>query len=177
MPAACCAVLNYPTIAPTPAVVVAMALVVMGLGACSGNDRPPARECGPDITEPLDPTSARHMLPGAAEPVYSSDPPTSGAHLPGAEASGAVRQPLPRPQQVAVLEEGGVMIQYRDQDETARRRLETLAGPGVVVAPNPGLDSPVVATAWRQRLRCQAVDEPTLRSFVTAHRGGGPGTR
>lgn len=169
--------LNYPTITLTPAAIVALVLVAVGLGACDGNDRPRPRGCGPDVIEVLDPSSARHMLPGATEPLYTSDPPTSGAHQPGAEVRGAVRQPISRPQQVAVLEEGGVLIQYRDQDDLARRRLEALAAADVVVAPNPGLDAPVVATAWRRRLRCQAVDEPTLRAFVTAHLGGGPGTR
>lgn len=128
------------------------------------------------MTEPIDPGSARHVLPGAPEPAYATDPPTSGAHLPGTDARGAVRRPLPRPEQVAVLEEGGIVLQHRDLTERDRRRLEALAADDIVVAPNAGLDVPVMATAWRQRLRCQAVDDAALRTFIDAHRGGGPGS-
>jgi len=156
------------------AVAVAVAVAVT-LGACGDDGSPTATgTCGGDMTEPLDPGSARHVLPGAPEPDYASDPPTSGAHLPGAGAGGARRQPLSRPEQVAVLEEGGVVLQHRDLDDRDRRRLEALAADDIVVAPNAGLDVPVMATAWRQRLRCQTVDAPALRAFIDAHRGGGP---
>lgn len=106
-----------------------------------------------------------------------ADPPTSGAHLAGATPSGVQSQPLPRPVQVAVLEEGGVLVQHRGLHDRDRRRVERLAGGGVVVAPNPELPAPVVATAWRHRLECRSVDLEALEAFIARHRGRGPDHR
>jgi hypothetical protein len=161
-----------------PALRLSLALSIAtgaALAACGGGSAAVEGACAPEVMEALDPGSARHVLPGGPEPPYTSDPPTSGAHLPGSEAQGALRQPLARPEQVAVLEEGGVLVQYRDLADRERRRLEGLAAEDVVVAPNDQLDAPVVATAWRYRLRCTAVDPGALQRFVDAHRGGGPG--
>ncbi|MGH9155582.1 MAG: DUF3105 domain-containing protein [Acidimicrobiales bacterium] len=149
---------------------IALALAALATGACGGSGPAVGNACGPDVTEPLDPGSVRHVLPGAPEPDYASDPPTSGAHLAGAPAGDVLRTPLPRPEQVGVLEEGGVLLQHRDLGDADQRRLEALAGDGVVVAPNPDLDAAVVATAWRQRLRCQQVEVATLRTFIALHR-------
>ncbi|MGH9164000.1 MAG: DUF3105 domain-containing protein [Acidimicrobiales bacterium] len=155
-----------------------IALAALGPAACGkGGDGAgsAAAVCGTDTTETLDPGSAQHVLPGAPEPRYSTDPPTSGAHQPGAEAAGVVAAPLARPVQVSVLEAGGVLFQHRSLTPADQRRLEALAGPDVVVSPNPGLTSAVVATAWRHRLDCRGVDPAALSTFVAAHRGRGPG--
>lgn len=137
--------------------------------------------CGPDIEEPLDPGSTQHLLPDAPEPSYATDPPTSGAHLAGGAVSGVQPDPLTRPVQVAVLEAGGVVVQHRGVAEDDRRRLERLAGGGgdgdVVVAPNRGLPSAVVATAWRHRLVCERAGSDAVAAiarFIEDHRGRGP---
>lgn len=162
--------------------VVVVAVVCGGRGDDRPGDRPGGgpgggAACVPGTEEPLDPRSTQHLLPGAPEPEYSSDPPTSGPHLAGEVRGGALRQPLSRPSQVSVLERGGIVVQYRDLDGAARRRLESLAGPDVVAAPNPGLHDDVVATAWRRRLTCSRAGEAevaALEAFVEAHRGRGP---
>ncbi|MBW3573682.1 MAG: DUF3105 domain-containing protein [Actinobacteria bacterium] len=138
---------------------------------------PPTREaqiCGPEITEPLDPSSSLHLLPGAAEPAYRSDPPTSGAHLSGPAPAGALDEPIGRPVQVQVIEQGGVVIQYRALAPSEVDRLETLAGPQVVVAPNPDLPAAVVATAWTTKRSCEALDVEALRQFIADHRAVEP---
>lgn len=152
---------------------VALAAAVAGGCGDGGDGRPnPVGDCAGVVTEPLDPRSTQHLLPGAPEPVYPSDPPTSGPHLATPDVPrGAQREPVPRPLQVTVLEEGGVMIQHRDLTPRQRAGLEALAGPDVVVAPAPDLPAPVVATAWRHRLECRAVAVPALEDFVAAHRG------
>lgn len=130
--------------------------------------------CGPVIRERLDPSSPVHLLPGAPEPDYLSDPPTSGPHLSGRPPAGVVDQPLDRPTQVLVLEEGGVLIQYHGLDDSDVAGLAELASDSVVVAPNPALADPVVATAWLNKLTCEEVDLEALSRFVAEHVGQGP---
>ncbi len=152
-------------------------LIALVTGACSGGgDANPPTTCGPAVEEPLDPGSAQHLLPGAAEPRYLDDPPTSGPHLTGQSSSGVRHQPLSRPAQVGILEDGAVLVQHEGVPDDERRQLEALAGDKVVVAPNPSLPVPVVATAWRHRLECEGgVDVAALRAFISQHRrSGGP---
>ncbi|HET7489858.1 MAG TPA: EamA family transporter [Acidimicrobiales bacterium] len=151
-----------------PAAALLLLIAVLVAGSCGKGG-----SCGGDLEDPLDPGSLAHVLPGAPEPRYLTDPPSSGAHAPGgAPAGGVVDAPLSRPLQVTVLEGGGVLIQYRG---AAPKGVLALAGPKVVVAPNPDLPSDLVATAWRHRLVCAGDgDLAALRSFIDAHRGGGP---
>ena len=173
---------------PPPLAVVALALLLVS--CAGGGSGPPesaagsaagsaaAGRCGPDTEEQLDPTSVQHLLPGAPEPAYTTDPPTSGAHLPGAAPAGAQDGPVPRPAQLALLEAGGVMVQYKDLATADVRRLRNLGDRDVAVAPNPDHDDAVVATAWRYRLVCGGAGPPALdalEAFIDAHRGNGPG--
>jgi hypothetical protein len=131
--------------------------------------------CGQAHTEPIDP-NLRHVIASGAEPRYTTEPPTSGPHAPGALPGGVLKQPLARPSQVGALEAGLVLIQYRDLDGTGIATLSQLAGDKVVVAPNPDLPDRVVATAWLNKQVCSAVDVPELRGFIRNHQGKGPGT-
>ncbi|MGI8685207.1 MAG: EamA family transporter [Acidimicrobiales bacterium] len=165
---------------PPPAVALVALLVLFvgcGGGGSGGSGSDAAGPCGPETEEQLDPTSLQHLLPGAPEPAYTSDPPTSGAHRAGGALAGAQDDPVSRPAQVALLEKGGVMIQHRGATGADLRRLRTLADREVVVAPNPGLDHPVVATAWRYRMACEGAGGAALdalEEFIDAHKGKGP---
>lgn len=130
--------------------------------------------CGSVVTEALDPATGIHPMRGATEPDYTTEPPTSGPYVPGMPPSGVRDQPLPRPQQVAHLHHGMVMVQHRDLDADERAAIEDLADDHVVVAPHPDLPDRVVATAWRTSLTCRAVDVAALERFVDDHVGGGP---
>jgi hypothetical protein len=68
--------------------------------------------------------------------------------------------------QVTVLEGGGVLVQYRRPGD--RARLAPLADDRVVVAPNPDLPARVIATAWRHKLACTAVDLDALRELIAS---------
>jgi uncharacterized protein DUF3105 len=84
---------------------------------------------------------------------------------------------IPKPQQVGLLEEGAVLVQYRpDLSAAERRTLRGLAGDDVVIAPDPDLHDAVVATAWVYKRSCRSVDAAALREFIDARRGKGPGT-
>jgi hypothetical protein len=133
--------------------------------------------CGPARREALD-SNLSHVLvqPGSPEPDYRTDPPTSGPHAPGLPPDGVITRSLSRPAQVGALEGGVVLLQHRDLSPDELRQLSELAGAQVVVAPNPGLPDRVVATAWLFKQICSGVDVGALRTFVTEHRGKGPGT-
>jgi hypothetical protein len=84
--------------------------------------------------------------------------------------------PIPKPVQVGLLEDGAVLLQHRpDLAAGQLADLEALASGDVVVAPNPDLPDPVVATAWLFKRSCSSVDVDALREFVDERRGKGPG--
>lgn len=144
------------------------------LPACGGGSDP-EQACGRTTREALDAGFLLHAI-GDDGVEYATDPPTSGPHQASPALDGVVPAPLSRPLQVGILEGGVVLLQHRPDlpaDEVAR--LEALAGDGVVVAPNPDLDDPVVATAWLYKRTCRSVDDDALRDFIAARRGKGPG--
>ncbi len=151
---------------------VVMALVALPLMSCSSGK---SSACGQAHTEPLNPNLG-HVIASAAEPQYTTDPPTSGPHTPAATPAGVLTQPLSRPLQVGALEAGRVLVQYRDLNDTDVQALAALGGDEVIVAPNPDLPDRVVATAWLNKQTCSAVDVPQLRGFIRNHQGRGPGT-
>lgn len=145
-----------------------------GEGGATGAPSPAAAPCDPEVREPIDPGSYTHPLSNA-DPTFSTDPPTSGPHAPGPPVGGVLDEPISRPVQVGALEAGGVLLQHRDLSPDELAALVELAGEDVAVAPNPDLPARVVATAWLTKQTCTAVDPAALQTFVTAHRGQGPG--
>jgi hypothetical protein len=140
--------------------------------AATADDGP----CAPTVTEPLDPNSVIRLLPNAPRPGYESDPPTSGAFEVGPQVPPVSTAELSGPVQVGLLAEGKVLLQYRDLSTDDVARLQALAGTAVVVAPNSALTSPVVATAWRTRQVCTALETEVLLRFVTLNADRGPQT-
>ena len=77
--------------------------------------------------------------------------------------------------QVGILERGDVLIQH-DPDLSATARRSSRPWPaGVVVAPNPALPAPIVATAWLFKRTCGSVDVEALQEFVDERRDGPEG--
>lgn len=178
---------SRPWRARTPVLSVVAALLLL-TAACDDGSADPAAEsptttaappsatgapaCSPEGAEPLDPASARHVIPGGPEPEFQSDPPTSGPHQTGSLPSGAVREPIPRAKQVGLLEGGAVLVQYRDQDESVIARIEAVAdAKKVVVAPNPDLPAPIVLTAWTFKQVCRSMADAAVKAFIAAHAG------
>jgi hypothetical protein len=158
-------------IAMTARVLLCIAAAALSFGACNRDDAPSG--CGPEQPQAIDPSSSQHLLPGAPEPAYTTNPPTSGAHAPGNYPSGALSAPIAKPAQVAMLEAGAVLIQYDSISAAQLRELQGIVADheGVTVAPNDTLAEPVVATAWTYLMRCSRVDKAALESFVQAHLG------
>lgn len=119
-----------------------------------------------------------HLL-GDAEPPeeYVTTPPTSGWHVHGVghDRLGVhPDDPLTEPEQVSVLEIGGVVITYRGLDAADERRLVELArGPlegRVALTPYEAVEPGEVAlAAWTTLQRCDGVDAEAITEFVDAH--------
>lgn len=119
----------------------------------------------------------QHLIGDREPPVpYSSTPPTSGWHSSG-QVDIAVRPPddvLTEPQQVSVLEAGGVVVTYNGISEGDRAALETHVSreyPGrVAVSAYDKLDAGEVAFAgWGVLQRCEGLDLQALDRFAAAH--------
>ena len=144
--------------------------------ACSGGASPGAGGCRP-VERPQAQFPASHLLPGQPEPRYLSEPPTSGPHISVITRPTVATGPISRPEQVGILEAGAVLVQYRPDELDAAQvaTLAAVAGPEVVVAPNPDLDDPVVLSAWLRLQRCSAVDTGPITAFVDEHADLAPG--
>ena len=122
--------------------------------------------------EELDPQSTLHVISDDGI-TFLTYPPTSGPHVGAPPLSGALAEPIAGVRQVSTLEHGRVIVQYSEDvsaDDVAA--LESLAGDVVIVAPalpEPDLPAPIVATAWRHKQLCSAVDLPTLQAFADEH--------
>ena len=151
-------------------------LVLVAVLAAGCGDGDGSGACGPVRREPLDSRSV-HVLPGAEEPEYRTDPPTSGPHLPAPSTEDVRDAPIAAPVQVGLLEEGNVLLQHAGLNDDERAEVEALAGDGVIVAPADALpdDAAVVATAWVTKQVCGAVDPTVLATFAADHVDKGPG--
>lgn len=144
----------------------------------TGPERTKTASCGSARTIPEQ--SGSHLVGGNEPPVpYSSTPPTSGWHSSGAVEIGVRRadDPLTEPEQVSVLEAGGVVITYRDVPRRHVARLQRLArgtyGETVAVSPYDKLRrGRVAATAWGKLMMCNGADVKSLRRFIDEHAGG-----
>ena len=159
-------------------------LLLLLLAACSGNaddtglvlDVETFPELAVDVH--LSETAVRQIINGEiAPPEYNSDPPTSGAHSPKAAACGIFRQPIPDVYQLHDLAIGVILFQYSPALEAVDvERIEDLArtfDDRIIVAPRPGMDAPVVATAWTKMMKLERIDEERLRAFYDTYVGSG----
>jgi len=154
------------------AAAAAVPLLLAGCGDDGGSGAGGA--CGPIRRERLDPNFLQHVLTDDGI-VYTSDPPTSGPHQQTPPVEGVVDEALSKPVQIGVLERGDVLLQHGpDVPEQQVADIEALAGDGVVVAPDPDLADPVVATAWVHKRTCSSVDVDDLEEFIAERRGKGP---
>lgn len=152
-----------------------VALIAPLAVACGNGGDDPAGGCGPITREALDSAYLVHVLGTETAVDYTSDPPTSGPHQPSPPVEGVVTDPITRPIQVGILERGDVLIQHAPDLAAADvEALEALAGGDVIVAPNPDLPAPVVATAWTYKRTCSEVDIDALEAFATERAGNGP---
>lgn len=149
-----------------PSLIAVITVIAGSLIACGSEDA-----CDLPRQEAPYPASGVHLLDDT-NVVWPSDLPTSGPHRALRPPGGIHHEPIPRLDQVAFLESGGVVLHY-SSSLTPRQiaQLQSLAGATVAIAPNPvlGTGTPVAATAWTWRLLCRTVELEVLDRFVNRH--------
>ena len=107
---------------------------------------------------------------------YPQDPAAGGPHDPSWQKCADYDAPV-RPENVVHSQEhGAVWITYQpDLPESEREILAALAEdqPYLLISPYPGLEEPVVASAWGAQLRLDDVSDPRLQAFIDRYAGNG----
>jgi hypothetical protein len=161
------------------AIVVASLVISIGViallsgGLLAGRDNPgvSAGQGGPGTR--FRDQGDLHLHRGELRPIYDSNPPTSGPHIP--EAVRSDRSELSNDQLLQALEVGNVVLMYGTPQPP--RGLAAIAqavggrftpalaasGQAVILARRPGTRG-VIALAWTRMLR--TLSAPDLRSFA-----------
>jgi hypothetical protein len=127
--------------------------------------------------------------PTVADVEYKTDPPTSGDHYgngsetaSGALADGAYAEYPDRGRFVHSMEHGRVVIHYSpdlsEEEQLAIKGVFEESPSGVILVPNPEMDSEVAVAAWTQLGTCDTYEGAAtldlIRAFVEIYRGQGP---
>jgi len=104
---------------------------------------------------------------------YTMTPPAGGPHNPSWLNCGIYEEEVPAEYAVHSLEHGAVWVTY-DPEQVQGADLDALrdAMPRsyIILSPFPGLESPVVASAWGVQVALDGVDDPRLREFIIKYR-------
>jgi hypothetical protein len=106
--------------------------------------------------------------------TYEQSPPAGGEHAPAWLNCGVYDAPVPNENAVHSLEHGAVWVTYRPDlpgDQVSALQ-ELLSGPYDILSPYPGLEAPVVASAWGKQLTLDGADDARLPAFLKAYRQG-----
>lgn len=106
--------------------------------------------------------------------AYNSTPPTSGWHTSTDVATGVADDPLTEPEQVTVLEQGGVVITHNGLTKADREELERLvegkhSAEAALTVYDKLDDGSVALTAWGVVQRCDAVDATAVDAFIATY--------
>jgi len=104
--------------------------------------------------------------------AYDMTPPAGGDHAAAWLNCGIYDQPQQNENAVHALEHGAVWVTY-DPDLVSGGDLDTLRNsvPStyIVMSPFPGLDAPVVASAWGAQVKLDGVSDERLDQFITKY--------
>ena len=107
--------------------------------------------------------------------AYPQDPPAGGQHASQWLTCAVYTEPVPNENAVHSLEHGAVWITYRpdlDAAQVATLAEITRQSDHRLLSPYPGLDSPIVVTAWGYQLRLDNANDPRLMRFIEQYESG-----
>lgn len=164
---------------PMLRIILAIAVTAV-LAACTDEQPAPAASEGPTATAACGPVQTfpiqgeGHLVGSDDPPVpYNSKPPTSGWHSAGdvPVMVAPPDEPLREPEQVTVLELGGIVVSHGTLPDDQRSALEELigkySGMAALTAYEELAPGEVALTAWGALQRCDAVDRPAIESFIS----------
>ena len=160
--------------------VLLLALTVACSPGSEENSRAAAQRCEAPERPKLQ--AGEHLIGDREPPVaYSSIPPTSGWHSSGAFeiAIQPADDPLTEPEQVSVLEAGGVVVTYNNIPDSDRKalveRISKRYSGRVALTPYGKLAPGQIAFTGDGVLqRCNGLDLEALDAIVTAHADARP---
>ena len=118
---------------------------------------------------PTDQTN--HVL---SEVTYETKPPTGGDHFPYWQNCDFYTEPLIDEVAVHSLEHGAVWVTYKpDIDEATLDAIKekTASDTHLMASPYPGLESPIVLSAWERQITVQVWEDPAVDAFIHRYRG------
>ena len=136
-----------------------------------------SKNAGCVLKSPKELPAAPHMNPEDAAPEYSSNPPSSGLHLPSTAPGGAVDETIDSRLLVHNLEHGYVIIHYKGISESETNEIHDMVdayADGVIAQPNPEITSPIAMVSWGALQTCKDVSIPVIKSFIKEHCNKGP---
>jgi len=106
---------------------------------------------------------------------YPQTPPAGGPHNPLWQNCDVYDEPVANEHAVHSLEHGTVWITY--QPDLPADQVQTLAditrrSSHRLLSPYPGIDSPIVLTAWGFQLRVERADDPRVMQFINKYEQG-----
>lgn len=174
--------------------VAVLAAIVILASACGGDDGDPGPEvmdeggvggsaelcvdatvAAPEVLAvgevvELDDDGADHVVC----PSYDHAPPASGPHFPAWQNCGFYTEPIQDQTAVHSLEHGAVWIAYQpDLDPGVLDEIRARMGVErhVLAAPYPGLQNPIVLTAWTRQLAVEDWADPAVEQFLLDYTG------
>lgn len=171
--------------------IVAFALLMSACGGSESSTEPEPVDTGPadEATEvcpdavnaapdPLPVGEVQELADGGDKHVicasYDHTPPASGDHFPAWQNCGIYTQPIQNQTAVHSLEHSAVWVAYQpDLDasviQTITEQLKTEEY--ALVAPYPGLQNPIVLTAWTRQLAVDDWSDPAVEEFLDTYFG------
>ena len=106
---------------------------------------------------------------------YPQTPPVGGAHSPVWQNCGVYTEPLYNENAVHSLEHGAVWITYQPglaADQLQKLQDITRQSSHRLLSPYPGIDSPIILSAWGYQLKLDNADDPRLMEFIQKYEQG-----
>jgi len=145
-------------------------------GEADGEDCPPVERPDPvalEIGVVIESSSGRplHVL---CDVQYPTSPPTGGDHFPSWQNCGFYTEPVRDETAVHALEHGAIWIAYSpdlpaaDVDEIAAL---VATDPHWLASPYPGLQNPIVLSAWDRQVAVDRITDPAVSDFADRQLG------
>lgn len=154
------------------AVVGGVAVIAILVGVVVTSATPPVDPATIEIEglETFDAVEALHVQSAVD---YEMTPPAGGPHNPTWLNCGIYEEEVPNEYAVHSLEHGAVWVTY-NPEQVSGGDLDALraAMPRsyMILSPFPGLEAPVVASAWGVQVALDGVDDPRLNEFIVKYR-------